>query len=479
MDSGALTDGAVEVIWEPQPGPQMALLACPAFEIFYGGARGGGKTDGMLGEWADHADQYQQHANGVFFRRSLIQLDETIERSKEIYQPLGAVWREQKKFWTFPGGARLKFRPLERDADAERYQGHSYTRIYVEEITNFPDPTPIMKLKAALRSAAGAPVGFRSTGNPGGPGHQWVKARYVDPAPLGYTKVLDEDTGLERVYIPAKVTDNPALVNSDPFYVARLKGSGSKELVRAWLDGDWDSVVGAYFDQWRNEKHVVKPVELPSYWTKFRAFDWGSARPFCCLWIAVSDGSLLQFPRGALVVYREWYGCKEPNVGLKLDVEEVARGIAERQGSEKIRFSKADPSIFKEDGGPSMANRMQKSARVSWTPADNERVPGWDQIRQRLIGEDDKPMLYVFSTCTHLIRTLPVLQHDPNRPEDLDTRAEDHAADALRYGCMSYPHVTKRPMTEEEKRLEAIQKRRKNAYSLRKISNGGRTWMSY
>jgi hypothetical protein len=377
MDSGALTDGAVEVIWEPQPGPQEALLACPAFEIFYGGARGGGKTDGMLGEWADHADQYQQHANGVFFRRSLIQLDETIERSKEIYQPLGAVWREQKKFWTFPGGARLKFRPLERDADAERYQGHSYTRIYVEEITNFPDPTPIMKLKAALRSAAGAPVGFRSTGNPGGPGHQWVKARYVDPAPLGYTKVLDADTGLERVYIPAKVADNPALVNSDPFYVARLKGSGSKELVRAWLDGDWDSVVGAYFNQWRNEKHVVKPVKLPSYWTKFRAFDWGSARPFCCLWIAVSDGQLPQFPRGALVVYREWYGCKEPNVGLKLDVEEVARGIAERQGSEKIRFSKADPSIFKEDGGPSMANRMQKAARVSWTPADNERVPGW------------------------------------------------------------------------------------------------------
>jgi hypothetical protein len=479
MDSRAQADDAVKIVWEPQPGPQTALLACPVFEIFYGGARGGGKTDGMLGEWADHADQYGQDANGVFFRRSLIQLDETIERSKEIYRPLGAEWREQKKTWKFPGGARLKFRPLERDGDAERYQGHSYTRVYLEEMTNFPDPVPVMKLKATLRSAAGVPVGFRGTGNPGGPGHQWVKARYIDPAPRGYAPIQDEDTGLHRVYIPAKVADNPALLGSDPHYVSRLKDSGSKELVRAWLDGDWDTVLGAYFDCWRNDMPVVEPVPLPDYWTRFRAFDWGSARPFCCLWFAVSDGKLPQFPRGAVIVYREWYGAKEPNVGLKLDVEEVARGIAERQGKEKITFSRADPSIFAEDGGPSLAFRMQKAAKVSWAPADNTRLAGWDQVRQRLIGEDDMPMLYVFSTCVHLIRTLPVLQHDELRPEDLDTKAEDHAADALRYGLMSYPYVKDRPMTEEEKRLAAIQKRRKGAYSLKKISRGGLTWQAY
>jgi hypothetical protein len=139
------------------------------------------------------------------------------------------------------------------------------------------------------------------------------------------------------------------------------------------------------------------------------------------------------------VVYREWYGCREANVGLKLSVEDVARGIAERERGEKIGFGRADPQIFVEDGGPSMASRMREAAGLTWGAADNKRIPGWDQVRRRLVGEDDKPFLYVFSTCIHLIRTLPALQHDEHKPEDLDTKAEDHAADALRYGCMHNP----------------------------------------
>ncbi len=109
---------------------------------------------------------------------------------------------------------------------------------------NFPDPTPIMKLKATLRSASGVPTGFRCTGNPGGPGHQWVKGRYIDPAPRGYAPIIDDETGLQRVFIPAKVADNPILLDNDPAYVARLKASGSPELVRAWLEGDWDIELG-------------------------------------------------------------------------------------------------------------------------------------------------------------------------------------------------------------------------------------------
>ena len=264
-----------------------------------------------------------------------------------------------------------------------------------------------------------------------------MKARYIDPAPRGFVPITDEETGLSRVFIPAKVGDNPALLQNDPAYVDRLKASGSKELVRAWLDGDWDIVIGAYFDCWRADKHVIAPFEIPDHWTRFRAFDWGSARPFCCLWLAVSDGTLPQFPRGALVIFREWYGAREPNVGLKLSVEEVAIGIAERESDdEKIAYGRADPQIFVEDGGPSMASRMSRAAGLSWGAADNKRVSGWDQVRRRLIGEDGKPLLYVFSTCIHLIRTLPALQHDEHNPEDLDTKAEDHAADALRYGCM-------------------------------------------
>src|SRR5690554_1587563 len=168
------------VLWEPQPGPQTSFITCPVFEVVYGGARKGGKTDGVLGEWAVHADRHQKHAKGLMIRRERTQLIDTIRRAQKLFLPLGAKWKEQDKLFVMPGGAELRMAYLESDADAEAYQGHSYTRVYIEELTNFPQPGPIMKLKATLRSAHGVPVGFRATCNPGGPGHMWVKARYID-----------------------------------------------------------------------------------------------------------------------------------------------------------------------------------------------------------------------------------------------------------------------------------------------------------
>ena len=247
------------IIWQPGSAKHLALLNCKTYEIFFGGARGGGKTDGVLGEWLKHAQLYAHNAIGIMFRRTITQLLETMERSKQIYGPLGAVWHEQQKMWRFPNGARLRFAYLERDADAENYMGHSYTRVYVEEIGNFPRPEPILKLMATLRSGSGVPVGFRATGNPGGPGHQWVKARYIDPAPGGWTVIRDRVTGLERIYIPSRVTDNKYLGGD---YIQRLRGSGSETLVRAWLEGDWDAIEGAFFDCW-SQAIVIPPFAVP------------------------------------------------------------------------------------------------------------------------------------------------------------------------------------------------------------------------
>src|SRR5262245_34018152 len=143
------------VVWQPQPGPQTALLQCPAFEIFFGGARGGGKTDAMLGDFIEHASVYGAHAIGLMVRRKRTQLVETIERSRQIYSLLGWKFQEVDKMWRAPNGARLRFAYLERDADAEEYMGHSYTRVYIEEIGNFPSDRPILKLMATLRSAHG------------------------------------------------------------------------------------------------------------------------------------------------------------------------------------------------------------------------------------------------------------------------------------------------------------------------------------
>lgn len=457
MAAEALAPDDALVVWEPLPGPQTALVTCPVFEVFYGGARGGGKTDGVLGEWLNHASEYGSDAVGLMVRRERTQLLETMERAKQIYLPLGAKFNETDKLFRFPDGARLRFAYLDRDSDAEAYQGHSYTRVYAEEVGNFPSSAPLLKLMATLRSAAGVPCGFRGTGNPGGPGHMWVRDRYIDPAPLGWS-VLKEDfinpfTGAtetkERVYIPSRVTDNRYL---GPEYVASLQMSGSPELVRAWLEGDWSVITGAYFPEFSIEKHVLSPFEIPKGWLRFRCADWGSFRPFAVYWCAVVQdahwiGDRL-LPRGAVVVYREWYGCSAPNVGLKMTAEEVADGIRLREAGEAISYGVLDPAAFKWDGGPSIAERIKVTPEFH--PADNTRMAGWDQLRQRLRGEE-APMVFMFSTCKHLIRTLPALQHDETKPEDVDTEGEDHAGDALRYGLMSRPYtrpVEKKPVPE-------------------------------
>lgn len=455
------------VIWQPQPGPQTALLACPIFEVFYGGARGGGKTDGSIGDWLQHSAEYGEHAIGIFVRRKLTQLREVMARCHQLFSKIGAKWNEQKKTWSMPGGGRLIFVYLERDRDAEEYQGHSYTRVYIEEVTNFPSPDPINKLRATLRSAAGVPVGMRLTGNPGGPGHNWVKARYIDPAPKGYEVITEKFTyndphneepievSLERVFIPSRLSDNRLLMQQDPTYAVRLTESGSAALVKAWLTGDWDIVDGAFFDEWSEDRHVLDTREFERLFNpnirRFRAFDWGSARPFSCGWYAILDKDYYiedkLLPRNALVKYREWYGADGPNKGIKMTADLVAMGIKDREKGELIRYGVADPSIGIHNGGPSIREMMAVKG-IMWQLGDNKRKPGWEQLRYRLVGEGGPPMIFFCDSCQDTIRTLPVLQHDEKDVEDIDTEAEDHAADETRYAVMSRPWVPRRVPTD-------------------------------
>lgn len=456
----AVSSFSPTVIWSPQEGPQTALISCPVFEVFYGGARGGGKTEGSIGDWLEHSAQYGVDAVGIFVRRKFKQLAEVIARTKQLFPKIGAKYNEQRAEWLMPNGARLKFVYLERDSDAEEYQGHNYTRVYVEEVTNFPSSGPVDKLRATLRSGAGVPVGMRLTGNPGGPGHNWVKARYIDPNPAGYQLIKEEcqvevdgvnvTVSLERVFIPSKLSDNMLLLRNDPTYVLRLRQSGSEQLVKAWLEGNWDIVDGAFFAEFSEETHV-RPSRLIDARTPqtilFRAFDWGSARPFSVGWYAICDGLWPRFdpfPAGSLFRYREWYGAKAPNIGLGMTASDVSDQILkiEKEKQERLRYAVADPSIFIRNGGPSIAESM---AMCKWRRADNKRQPGWESVRQRLQGvwseakQNHVPMLYVGDDCEDLIRTLPVLQHDEDNLEDLDTDGEDHAADELRYACMSRP----------------------------------------
>lgn len=468
---------SIDRIWWPQVGPQEALIhagisgAFPV--IFFGGARGGGKTDAALGLAGIRAGLYQSGFNALFVRRELPMLDDAIERSKSLYGPLGATWHEQAKTWRFPGGGRLRFRPLERVEDSDKFQGQNLSDAYVEEAGQYPTSKPIDRLQAALRSAAGVPTVLVMTGNPGGSGQGWIKQRFVDPWPRGrkpIKRVLPDGSVHEELFIPSRIEDNTALLDADPGYISRLHLVGSEALVKAWLQGDWSAVEGAFFDGWSTERHVVAPFVIPEHWARLRSFDWGFAAPFSVGWWAVAsepvvrndvglrqqsmDKAALQplvIPRGCLVRYREWYGASEPNIGLRLEAEQISAGILSREAGDSIAKAIADTQIFAQEGkaygytGPTIAERMARSG-TPWLPADKSRKQGWDQVRQRLKGDaDGNPMLVVFDTCVDTIRTLPVMQHDQLDPEDLDTEAEDHAVDELRYACMARPWTRPSP----------------------------------
>lgn len=440
----------------PQAGPQHAYITCPCDVVVYGGARGGGKTHGSLGEFWLHAQDYLSDAKGLMVRKSREDLKDTIDIASSMYGN-AAVWNEQKKFFKFRGGATLHMAYLENDADAMNYQGWSLTRVYVEEITQYASNKGIFKLFATLRSATGIRPQFRATCNPGGPGHHWVKQWAIDLGPMRPFK--DPDTGLVRVFIPAKLTDNPALLKADPHYVNRLRASGSPELVRAWLEGDWNVIEGAFFPEFETARHVIPPIVLPHWWTRFRSMDWGSARPFSVgWWTVVQDDFTLgdrTLPRGAIVRYREWYGAASPNIGLKWPAEKVARGIAERDGHDDIAYGVLDPASFAVISGPSIGEVMARH-NVPFRPADNsrksipKRMGGWDQLRARLRGDPEgRAMIFFTEPCKAIIRTLPMMQHNEHDMEDLDTDSEDHAVDETRYACMSRPYTAILPVTQD------------------------------
>jgi len=417
--------------------------------VFFGGARGGGKTDGVLGKWALKEQRYGPKFNAIMFRRTTVSSEDAIERSKDIFKPLGGKFNESKLIWRMPNGGRVAFAYLDSIKDAEEYQGRNVTDAWVEEAGQYPDPAPIDRLFGVLRSAGGVPVQLILTANPGGAGQHWIAARYgLVPFPHGpkvITRPLSNGETHKMAVIPSRITDNRVLLHGDPGYINRLHLVGSAALVKAWLEGDWSAIEGAFFDKWSG-RNVVNAFEVPDDWMRFRSFDWGSAKPFSVGWWCVAGDEHHGIPRGALIRYREWYGCQpgKPNTGLKLTTEEVATGITARDAKDKIAYSVADPSIFTQDGGPARSEIFAQH-EVYFRPADNKRIArngamgGWDEMRQRIGGQDGVPMLYVFDTCKEFIRTVPVLQHDPVRAEDLDTASEDHIADEARYACMSRP----------------------------------------
>lgn len=425
-----------EVIFAPNPGPQTEFLAAGEDEVFYGGARGGGKSFAMLVDPLRYCN-FPEH-RAVLIRKTMPELRDLIYHSKQLYPKAypGAKFFEQEKEWRFKSGARIEFGYAENLADALRYQGQAYSWAGIDELPQYSSPEIVNILRGSLRSVnPDLPVYFRATGNPGNIGSHWVKELYIDPATPGQAFKVRVDTPLgprfiTRRFIQAKLKDNPFLMKNDQYMV--FLSSLPEILRKQWLDGDWDIRENNAFPEFHRYIHTVEPFGIPRNWPRFRSADWGYSSPACVLWFACDYN-------GTLYVYRELY-----TKGLTAD--KFAMKVMELEANDpKPMRGIMDSSIWSKRGdiGPSVPDTMAKQGCM-WRPSDrspNSRRAGKMEIHRRLAINEltKKPKLLIFNTCLNTIRTLPELPLDRDDPEDVDTKAEDHAYDALRYGCMSRP----------------------------------------
>jgi len=433
-----------EVVFQPNAGPQEEFLAASEQDVLYGGAAGGGKSFALLADPLRYC--HNPNMRGLLLRRTLDELTELIDKSRQLYTKAfpGAKFRESKSTWHFPSGATLWFTYLDRDKDVTRFQGQAFNWIGIDEITQYPTPYVWDYLRSRLRSTdpeLQKSLNMRCTANPGGVGGWWVKKMYIDsrtentafPAydidtmkpfvwPSGHEKA--GQPLFYRKFVPARLTDNPHLM-ADGQYEAMLRSLPEVERKRL-LEGDWDVAEGAAFPEFTRSKHVVESFDLPTNWPRIRAADYGYSSPSAVLWGAIDwDNNIW--------VYRELYA-------KHLTAEQLADKILEAEQFDPLpHYAVLDASCWNKTGfGPSIAEVMMRQG-VRWTPSDRNRIQGKMEVHRRLADDpySQEPRLRVFSTCQHTVKQLAGIPLSKTNSEDVDTKAEDHAYDALRYMVMT------------------------------------------
>ena len=453
---------------------QNRAMAIPeADDVFLGGARGGGKSFvmGVLG--LRHAEQYGERARILYLRRSYRSLADFELMTRDLFATAygtGARYNSQDHVWRLPNGGYFELGQLECTADYSKYQGRSFTLLLIDEAGEWPTPADLDRLRSNLRAPSGVPTRCIIAANPGGPGHGWLARRYVFNGNAAWMPFNEAYSGRQWIYAPSTFRDNPAL--DRVAYEANLRAScpHDPELLKAWIDGTWAIARGAFFGSVLDEARVMfpawdalpctnlTPAGTPGYrmiagtdhWKTFLAHDFGSSAPSITLLIAESPGDTVggrYYPRGSLCVIDETALAlpDDPSRGLQLTVPEQAVRIRDMCSQWGVRADGyADDAIFARTGSQagSISDEFRR-AGVTFRPAHKGgRVHGWEKMRRLFAdaGMLDKPGLYISDRCTYLWETLPVLPRDPRRPEDVDSRAVDHGADALRYGiCRQEP----------------------------------------
>lgn len=452
-----------DIIWQPQDKQKMGL-ECPADEMFYGGAKGGGKSDFLLALFLKFL-HYGSNHNAIIFRRTYTEFEELLDRSHEIYPSQGGYYQITKRTWIFPQGQTLKMRFLELDKDVHRYQGHQYNLIMFDELTNWPTDYCYTYMFSCMRSPTGVPCYMRAAGNPGSIGHAWVQHRFIK-GHTPYDIYTDEKTQLTRCFIPALLDDNTILMKNDPNYEKRLR-TLPDHLYEAYRWGNWDIFEGQAFTI--TPRHICSPRTIPEGAQRYMTFDWGFGKPFSLLWWWVDAD-------GRIFLYDEWYGYDgTPDKGLRYMDSQIAEGIIAKEQEHPggyhrdiIRLAGHDCFSKKPDykgGGQGKSTAEVFSEHgIHLTVGDPSRNLKIRQFRERLRVPDDpdkEPMMMVYENCTEFMRTIPLLQVSRTNQEDIDTKGEDHAYDSACHICMHRPITPmkdRRDINPNELRLAELER---------------------
>lgn len=440
-----------------------ALSAPETADLFLGGGRGGGKSYALALLALRHVEQYKEKARILYIRRTYKGLGDFELLTRELFSMVygtAARYNGTEHVWRFPNGSYLEFGQLETHADYSKYQGRSFTLLMVDEAGQFPSPDLLDLLRSNLRGPRDIPIRMVIAANPGGAGHFWIAKRYVF-AGAPWQPVYEPKSKREWIYAPSTFTGNQFIDREQ--YRDQLTSScpDDPELLRAWLEGDWAVNRGAYFASVLDEsRNAVDPFhELPTYygkpWETYLAHDFGSSAPSVTYLVAKSPGTTHEgvfYPRDSLILIDELATAKKDrlNEGLGWTVPILSEEILVMCKHWGVKAQGvADDAIFARtgSGAGSIADEFMR-AGVRFLPAKKaDRLTGWNIMRRLLsdAGKPDSPGLYISRGCEYFWSTVPYLGRDQKRVEDVDSSGADHAADAVRYGCLNQRHKMTRP----------------------------------
>jgi phage terminase large subunit len=412
---------------------QGLFISSDCDEVFFGGAAGGGKSYGQLVDALRFALEFEG-SKQLILRRTFPELERSlIMESLKLYPNEAGKYIKSERRWYFGNGSTIEFGYCDAEGDVTKYQSAEYDVIRFDEVTHFSE-FQYTYLISRIRGVNPCPKQIKSTGNPGGVGHSFIKERFIDKGKWG--ERFDDSEGRSYIFIPARVQDNHYLMRADKNYLKRLNQLPEYEKKRL-LYGDWDAFEGRYFPEFYRQTHILKPFEIPKHWTRFRSLDYGLDMT-ACLWWAVDE-------QGRAFIYREFY---EKNLNLSQAAKAILKHSLE---GEKIEYTVASPDLWnrRQETGLSGFQIMTEAGLEGLIRANDNRIAGWRALREWLtpfedeIGVKRARLSFFDGACPNLVRCLPLLQFSPTNAEDCANNPHEitHAPDSLRYGIMSRPQA--------------------------------------